>query len=153
MNVRRMCDADAEYAAIIEQEVFSCPWSRQGFLDSLANPNTIFLAAEEEVVNSVGICANVIVGYIGMYVSLDEGEITNVAVHPFFRRKGIGQALITAIHEEAQKAGVIRIVLEVRTSNEPAICLYKKAGFHEVGIRKGFYEKPKEDASIMVWEK
>ncbi len=160
MTIRRMRTEDARQVAAIEQEVFSCPWSRQGFLDSLANPAAVFLVAEEaakeeaeEAVQDGVRSENRIAGYIGMYVSMDEGEITNVAVHPSCRRKGIGRALLAAMRREAEKAGVVRMVLEVRVSNEPAVNLYREAGFVTAGIRRGFYEKPKEDAAIMVWEK
>ena len=89
-------------------------------------------------------------GYIGMYLSLGEGEITNVAVAPEFRRRGIADALLTEIKREAAECGVTSLVLEVRVSNQNAICLYEKHGFVSCGVRKGFYEQPKEDAFLMI---
>ncbi len=151
MKIRRMQEQDAAQAAEIDREVFSCPWSRQGFLDSLANPAALFLVAEEEAADCGG--GGAIAGYIGMYLSMDEAEITNVAVKPEFCRRGIGNALIAAAKTRAQEAGVSRMVLEVRLSNCAAIRLYEKNGFCRIGIRRGFYEKPKEDAGIMIWEK
>ena len=94
--------------------------------------------------------SGVIQGYIGMYLAADEGEITNVAVDPACRRRGIGEGLLTEMKKRAADHKIARIVLEVRVSNEGAIRLYEKQGFSSVGIRRGFYELPKEDARIMV---
>lgn len=125
----------------LEKVIFSQPWSEQGFRDALNMEQNIFLVAEEE---------GTICGYIGMYQSLDEGEITNVAVAPEKRNAGVGRMLMQAAMEQAKGQGIARIVLEVRVSNASAIHLYKKCGFVNCGIRKGFYDFPKEDAYIMI---
>ncbi len=140
--IRDMQQADVDAVAALEAQIFSRPWSKQGFLNALRMENTVFLVAEENAK---------IIGYIGMYCSLDEGEITNVAVHPNMRCRGIGEKLITAVQKEAERKKLISIVLEVRVSNEPAIRLYEKKGFATQGVRKGFYEMPKEDAYIMIY--
>lgn len=140
--VRAMRSGDVPAVAELEAQIFSQPWSAQGFLDALALPDTVFLVAEEE---------HRILGYIGMYLSIDEGEITNVAVAPDARRRGVGQELLLQIKREAKQRAVGRLVLEVRTSNEGAIALYEKNGFSVAGVRKGFYERPKEDAYIMIY--
>jgi ribosomal-protein-alanine N-acetyltransferase len=150
MRIREMTPMDADAAAFIEKETFSQPWSRQAFLDSLANPNTMFLTAEEECGGSDD--APAVMGYVGMYLAGGEGEITNVAVAQDFRRKGIGRALISELIARATERGVSRIVLEVRVSNHPAISLYEQMGFCRVGTRRGFYDFPKEDADIMIRE-
>ena len=129
--IRSMTAEDAAKVASLEAEIFSQPWSENAFLDSLCLPDTIFLVAEE---------SGVIQGYIGMYLAADEGEITN----------GIGEGLLTEMKKRAADHKIARIVLEVRVSNEGAICLYEKQGFSSVGIRRGFYEFPREDARIMV---
>jgi ribosomal-protein-alanine N-acetyltransferase len=139
--IRSMMAEDAAKVASLETEIFSQPWSENAFLDSLCLPDTIFLVAEE---------SGVIQGYIGMYLAADEGEITNVAVNPACRRRGIGEELLTEMKKRAADHKIARIVLEVRVSNEGAIRLYEKQGFSSVGIRRGFYELPKEDARIMV---
>ena len=90
-----------------------------------------------------------VVGYIGMYISFDEASITNVAVLPDSRKMGIGEQLVTNAKKEAKDIAVETIFLEVRVSNLPAISLYKKLGFQELGIRKNFYDHPLEDAYIM----
>ena len=140
--VRAMQVKDAEQVSELERMIFSQPWSYQGFVDSLSLPNTVFLVAEEN---------NKILGYIGMYLSIDEGEITNVAVSPEMRCHGIGGMLLAEAKKEAESRSVGRIVLEVRCSNDSAIRLYERNGFVNHGVRKGFYELPKEDAYIMIY--
>ena len=93
--------------------------------------------------------AGSILGYCGMYMALDEGEITNVAISEACRNRGYGEQLVTELMQQGRKHGIRRYVLEVRVSNEPAIRLYQKLGFSVLGTRKNFYEKPSEDAYIM----
>ena len=90
--IRSMTAEDAAKVASLEAEIFSQPWSENAFLDSLRLPDTIFLVAEE---------SGVIQGYIGMYLAVDEGEITNVAVDPACRRRGIGEGLLTEMKKRA----------------------------------------------------
>lgn len=144
MLIRRMTVSDAAKVAAIEAENFSQPWSENAFIKALESPDNILVVAQDETDEEI-------VGYICMYVALDEGEITNVAVAGRCRQKGIGRQLMSAVFEEAAVHGVNRIVLEVRISNMAAIGLYKKMGFVELGIRKGFYDLPKEDACIMEY--
>ena len=143
MIIRRMTLEDIPSAVQIEKECFSLPWSENSFRDSLTREDTVFLVAIEDGAKKE------IAGYIGMYLSFDEGEITNVAVSPSYRRKGYGQGLLVAMKKEAIKANLSSIFLEVRKSNGTAISLYTKEGFEEIGIRKNFYEHPVEDAIIM----
>ena len=142
IQIRRMQAKDTDAVAALEKEIFSQPWSSQGFLDAINLDNTVFLVAEEE---------NTIIGYVGMYLSVDEGEITNVAVSPEMRCHGIGGMLLAEAKKEAESRSVGRIVLEVRCSNDSAIRLYERNGFVNHGVRKGFYELPKEDAYIMIY--
>ena len=136
ITVRAMQVKDAEQVSELERAIFSQPWSYQGFVDSLS------LVAEEN---------NKILGYIGMYLSIDEGEITNVAVAPEMRCRGIGGMLLAEAKKEAESRSVGKIVLEVRCSNDSAIRLYERNGIVNHGVRKGFYELPKEDAYIMIY--
>ena len=139
MLVRRMTIEDIQAVAEIEKKCFSLPWSEKSFEDSISREDTIFLVCEE----------GSITGYIGMYISFDEASITNVAVSPEFRKKGYGEQLVAEAKLAAKESNAESIFLEVRVSNEPAISLYKKMGFEELGIRKKFYEHPVEDAIIM----
>lgn len=141
MLIRRMEERDLPQVAAIERSCFTQPWSEQGFRDSITLDCTLFLVAEEN---------EQIAGYIGMYVSFEEGEITNVAVAPDVRGKGIGQSLVQKMKEIGREKDLERIILEVRMSNDSAIHVYENQGFTDAGIRKNFYEKPKEDARIMI---
>ncbi|MDD6306065.1 MAG: ribosomal protein S18-alanine N-acetyltransferase [Clostridiales bacterium] len=142
ITIRKMQVKDALPVSRIEQEIFSKPWSYQGFVDALNLGNAIFFVAEEE---------GKIAGYIGMYMSLDEGEITNVAVTAKMRQRGIGGMLLSEMKKEAERRSIAKIILEVRVSNAGAIRLYERNGFKNCGVRKGFYELPKEDAYIMMY--
>ena len=143
LQIRPMNEEDLEQVETIERESFSVPWSFDAFKSALQQDYTIYLVA----------CSGeTIVGYCGMYVSLDEGEIPNVAVRREYRRGGIGARMLEALLAEAQKRKVASVFLEVRAGNEPAQALYRKLGFEAAGIRKRFYENPMEDAVIM-WKK
>ena len=139
MLIRRMTLQDIPAVVEIENQCFSLPWSEKSFEESLTREDTIFLVCEDSCVT----------GYMGLYLSFDEASVTNVAVSPLFRKKGYGEALVEKAKELAKEAGAECIFLEVRQSNVPALYLYKKLGFENVGIRKKFYEHPVEDAIIM----
>ncbi len=141
MLIRKMEEQDVSWVARVERENFSMPWSEKAFTDSLKQEEALFLVAEEEG-NGLG--------YIGVYLSFEEGEITNVSVDGTQRNRGIGNALVEQLKKEAKERKVERIFLEVRVSNEPAIHLYEKQGFEKAGCRKNFYEKPREDAWVMM---
>ena len=83
---------------------------------------------------------------------LGEGEITNVSVLPGFRGRGISRRLLRMLLREAGERGTRVFTLEVRAGNRPAIALYESLGFRTEGVRRGFYEKPAEDALIM-WKR
>ena len=87
-----------------------------------------------------------------MWLVLDEGHITNIAVHPDYRGRGIGEKLVLAMLELARNSGIAGVTLEVRVSNNAAKKLYNKLGFVDSGIRKGYYSDTGEDAVIM-WKK
>lgn len=140
MIVRLMKEEDIPQIEEIEQRTFSQPWSAQGFLDALHNKNTIYLTVEEN---------GEILGYLGLWKSLEEADITNVAVKECVRRRGVADLLLQEAGKLARESGITALTLEVRASNVAAVHLYEKHGFHSVGIRPNFYEKPKEDAIIM----
>ncbi len=125
--------------AEIERLSFTDAWSKKALLDSLKNEFSHFKVYVEDKV----------LGYIGFYAVAGEGSITNVAVHPDKRGRGIGEKLVRAVIEEGERQKVEYITLEVRTSNETARRLYSKCGFVDMGIRKNFYSNPREDAVVM----
>ena len=139
MILRRMTEADLDRVAEMEKAVFSMPWSRESFQESLRQSYSHFFVAEE----------NVLLGYCGIHNLGGDGEITNVAVDEEARGNGIATQMLIYAMEEMKKEGVEAFTLEVRVSNAPAIRLYEKLGFENKGIRKNFYENPVEDAMIM----
>lgn len=90
-----------------------------------------------------------VIGFIGMWIILDEGDITNIAVHPNYRKQGIGNLLINRLVSLCKESNINSLTLEVREGNIPAQNLYKKHKFKEEGLRKNFYDNPKENAIIM----
>jgi len=139
--IRPMEELDLPQAAAIEKEVITPPWSEQAFRESLGLEHTILLAAIQD---------GQVAGYCVCYQSFEEGEITNVAVKKELRGQGIAGKLLEKLCSYGKERGLERYILEVRAGNEPAIHLYERSGFTRVGIRKGFYEQPVEDAVIMV---
>ena len=133
--------AHIDQMAQIEIECFSVPWSREALLDELDNPYAHYVVCCDKAGN--------VVGYIGSRVVLDSADITNVAVRPQHRRRGIGLKLVTIMLGLMEHMGVASVLLEVRESNLPAQNCYAAAGFQVVGRRKNYYELPKEDALLM----
>lgn len=127
----------------IEKQSFSLPWSEAAFLESFSYEHAMFLAAVDK---------SKVVGYIGMYKVLNEGDITNIAVSPEYRGMGIGLSLMNSLKELARQKNIDNLILEVRESNHTAIHLYEKVGFRRAGIRKNFYEKPVENAIVMYMQ-
>lgn len=134
-------------AAELEKLCFSSPWSASS-LELLTNDG-IGVGYLLTVPAAPG-AEPTVVAYGGMLITVDEGQITNIAVHPNHRRKGYGAAITRSLLRHAKDAKLDSVSLEVRASNTAAIELYKKAGFSEAGRRKGFYTKPTEDALVMV---
>lgn len=135
-----MQESDLETVSWLEQKIFSTPWSKESFRESLLQEYSYFFVAEKN---------EKIVAYLGIHNLGGDGEITNVAVDENWRGKKIAFSLLNYAMDEMKKLGVKAFTLEVRKSNSIAISLYKKLGFIEQGVRRGFYENPKEDACIM----
>ena len=92
------------------------------------------------------------VGYLNVHHVLDEGDVNLIAVRESARREGIATMLMKALFERAENAGISSYMLEVRVSNQAAVSFYTRMGFLEVGLRKGYYQKPEEDALLMKKE-
>ena len=125
----------------IEIECFSVPWSREALEEELENPYAHYVVCTDGAGN--------VLGYIGSRIVLDSADITNVAVRPQYRRRGIARQLVSRMLEQMAEKGVTGVLLEVRESNLPAQNCYAQAGFTVVGRRKNYYELPKEDALLM----
>ena len=132
---------DIDCVLEVEENCFSIPWSKESFLRELNNNEiALYLVAKIE---------NKAVGYIGVWKIIDEGHITNLAVHSDYRNLGIGSMLVSKLLSLCKENDVNAFTLEVRKSNTVAQRLYEKFGFKEEGIRKGYYEDNNEDAVIM----
>ncbi len=139
MQIVPMRENHLDAVAALETVCFAAPWTREGLAEELSNPQAHFLVAEED---------GVVAGYIGVQEICGEGYVTNVAVLPQFRRRGIGERLVREAVDGAHGRGCDFLSLEVRVSNEAAIRLYERLGFHREGKRKNFYRDPAEDAYI-----
>lgn len=140
IRICRLRRDDIPAVSTIERENYSLPWTQKSFLDALDRDYYLFLKAE--------VCG-VLAGYCGYQRSFEIADITNVTVQAHFRRKGIARKMLQALMDEGRMQGVERFTLEVRRSNVQAIALYHSLGFHEEGVRKGYYESPREDALIL----
>lgn len=126
--------------AQIEKLCFSDPWSENSIAYELTSRLSYWLVAVDD---------GEVVGYIGSQSVCGESDMMNVAVHPEHRRKGIAKKLIAALSVGLKERGNMALTLEVRASNAPAIALYEKLGFSQVGRRPNYYRNPKEDALIL----
>ena len=140
MTFTEMKQAHVAQVAELEKLCFADPWSEKSIASELGNIWSYWVVALD---------GERVVGYIGSQSSADETDVMNVAVHPDYRRRGIAESLIEVLIRELKNRGSHALMLEVRDSNEPAIALYEKLGFQQVGLRKNYYHKPKEDALIL----
>ena len=145
IRLEMMTDAHVSQVAQLERICFSDPWSENSVASELKNELSLWrLALEGETVT----------GYVGSQSVLGESDMMNVAVHPDYRRQGIAEKLILRLISALKAKGNYCLSLEVRASNGPAIALYEKLGFVQVGRRPNYYRNPKEDAFILrkEWE-
>ena len=145
MKIETMNASYVAQIAELEKLCFSDPWSANSIASELENKLAFWLVATE---------GDRVAGYIGSQTVMDETDMMNVAVHPDYRRKGIAEALVNDLVQNLKKMGSHFLTLEVRASNVPAITLYEKLGFTEIGRRKNYYRNPREDALILrkEWE-
>lgn len=139
--VRPVCLEDIEAIWDIEVASFSMPWSRKAFIGELRdNEYARYFCLELN---------GTIIGYMGLWLILDEGHITNVAIAPDYRGQGWGEYLMRYVMSAMKKEGMVRMTLEVRVTNNIAQALYRRLGFVTAGIRKGYYADNGDDALIM----
>ena len=140
MIIRKMERRDVPTIAVLEKLCFSDPWSETSIATELENSLSYWLVAEEN---------GSVIGYVGSQSVLDAADMMNIAVAPDHRNQGVAKALIEALIGYLQQNRVIALLLEVRISNLPAISLYHKMGFEQVGRRPKYYRNPREDALIL----
>jgi tRNA threonylcarbamoyl adenosine modification protein YeaZ/ribosomal-protein-alanine acetyltransferase len=141
-RIMELRDIDAVWE--IEKLSFKTPWSKESFIEEIkAKDRARYVVAE---------LGDTVVGYGGMWLIIDEAHITNIAVHPDYRKQKIGKRIVEKMIAVASSEGITSLTLEVRVSNAPAIKLYKDLDFQEVAMRKGYYADTNEDALIM-WKR
>ncbi len=137
IEIVKMTEAHVPQVAAMEKELFSEGWSENSVRGELTNDLALWLVALD---------GDTVAGYVGSQTVLDEADMLNLAVQPDYRRRGIAKRLCRAL---MGNLNAHCLTLEVRVSNEPAIRLYHSLGFQQVGRRKNYYQKPKEDALIL----
>lgn len=131
-----------ERVAAIEVESFTTPRSEEtfrGLLDRKGVVTRVLLAEDREVI-----------GYSILWCILDQGELANIAIAPMHRGQGHGRRMLERVMAESRERGVEELFLEVRASNTAALSLYESLGFTQVGLRRNYYDRPPEDALLMV---
>lgn len=140
MQLELMNESHIDDIMEIENDSFAIPWSRREVEKELTNNLAIYVVAIDD---------GKVIGYGGMWHIVNEGHVTNIAVHKDHRKMGVGNAIVNKLSEIAVEKEMMGLTLEVRKSNVSALELYKKNGFKLEGIRPEYYEDNKEDAYIM----
>ncbi|URZ07920.1 ribosomal protein S18-alanine N-acetyltransferase [Clostridium felsineum] len=140
LTVHPLKKEDIDSIIAIENLCFPTPWTKESMEGELNNKFAKYLVIKKD---------NVVIGYGGLWLIIDEGHITNIAVHPEFRGIGIGNIIVKELIKLCYIRNISSMTLEVRVSNIVAQNLYKKFGFKEAGIRKRYYSDNDEDALIM----
>ena len=140
IEIERMTMADVDDIAEVEKRCFERPWSRQSFVNEMENAHAVYFAAKD---------GGRAIGYAGCWEVSGEGDITNVAVAPEYRRRGVASRLLDGLIKYAAEQEMELLTLEVRKSNIAAQRLYEKFGFKVIGERKRYYSD-REDALIMT---
>ncbi len=141
MKTRLMNEEDIKKVEELETEAFSLPWSGEKIKKTFLRDDSIYCVVEE---------GDAVVGYAAFFYVLDEGNIINVVVDKVYREKGYGRELMRYLLSKAKERKLKSLALEVRESNERAIRFYEKVGFEKVGVRKDFYERPRENGIVMI---
>ncbi len=139
MTVEKLTATNLGAVAELEEICFADPWSEKA----------LELLVSDGAYGAVCMQDGSVMAYGGVLWAPDEGQITNIATHPNVRRQGMGAAILEHLIQEAQKRGCEQLSLEARISNYPAIALYERYGFIKMGVRRGFYKHPTEDAYVM----
>ena len=140
MRIVNMNTDHVSQVAELEKLCFSDPWSENSVSSELNNPLSLWLVAVD---------GERVAGYVGSQSVMGESDMMNIAVHPDYRRRGLAEMLVAELVTALKNAGNTCLTLEVRASNAPAIALYEKTGFSQIGLRKNYYRNPREDALIL----
>lgn len=141
VTYRLMDTNDIDEVFQVSKICFSIPWSKTSVASELSNPLAKYIVAKDNE-------SNKIVGFIGVWIIAYEGDITNIGVHPDYRRKNIASGLLNSLINLCKDLNCSLLNLEVRRSNLIAQNLYKKFNFKEIGLRRNYYGN-NEDAILM----
>lgn len=139
MILQKLCPEHLPEVAEVEALSFADPWSEKA----------LALFTTNEAYGAVCLQNGQVMAYGGILWAPDEGQIINIATHPKARRCGMGAAILAHLIEVARARGCEQLSLEARVSNTPAVSLYERFGFVKMGVRRGFYANPREDALVM----
>ncbi len=142
MDFSRSTPKDISGIFALENEIFSDPWSERSISDTITQTGSMCFTATE---------GGRVIAYILARVIAPEGELYRIAVAPDKRRRGIAYRLLDYAVKTERGRGLECLFLEVRKSNTPARSLYRAYGFTDVGMRKGYYKDPPDDAVIMLY--
>ena len=137
---RNVTEEDIKYIGELEAKTFTDAWTEQSVRDTFVQKQAFITVADDD---------GKLVGYCIIYYVMDEAEIARIAISEDVRRKGLGKGLLDYTCKCCREKQIERLMLDVRESNEGAIAFYKNYGFETDGMRKHFYDMPKEDAVLM----
>lgn len=140
--IRKLRPDDIEAVVAIESEAFTTPWQAATFEGLVDRDGVELVVITDE---SEGV-----IGYAVLWCILEQGELANLALSTSRRGAGLGAHLLRHVLDLARERGIEKLFLEVRASNERAIELYRRFGFEDVGLRRGYYDRPTEDARVML---
>ena len=145
IQIVKMEECHVAQVAALERICFHDPWSEKSIASELQNPLSCWRVAVQD---------GTVAGYVGSQTVLDETDMMNIDVHPDYSRQGLAEGLVEALVAALREKGSRCLTLEVRQSNAPAIRLYEKLGFTQIGLRKNYYRNPRENALILrkEWE-
>ncbi|MEM7416412.1 MAG: ribosomal protein S18-alanine N-acetyltransferase [Gemmatimonadota bacterium] len=143
-SIEPMAEEHVGDVARIEAESFTTPWSEATFAGLLTRDGVVTLVLSDG--------ERRVVGYSILWCILDQGELANIAITPSRRGQGLGRILLSHVVREAGARGVAKLFLEVRASNDAALRMYEAFGFERVGVRRDYYDRPKEDAHVMLMQ-
>lgn len=142
LTLRDMDYGDIEAVMRIEQSIYPYPWTTGNFIDSLDSGYASMVAELD----------GTLIGYAVLMPSVDEAHLLTIGIATEHQRKGLGEEVLGKMMAMAHDSGINRIILEVRPSNTPALALYRKCGFQQIGLRRGYYpadNNTREDAIVM----
>ena len=140
LSDRYMVETDLDALAALESATFTDAWAKKSIYDTFCQQQAFIVVAEND---------GKVAGYCIVYFVLDEGEIARIAVDAACRRQGVGREILKQVTRICRDKGITRLMLDVRESNDSARKFYLSYGFQEDGVRKNFYEMPKEHAILM----